>query len=149
MMNESDQIFPMSRQNTAKHLEEIQLKAGIKKPITPHKFRHAQATDMVKRNYTEAIIRAKLAWKSGSRMPARYQHLNTNAVIEATLRNGGKLPDKTPITEIKEADKITLVDAAMQFSKLTEENKTLKAQLTEQQQANDFIMRVLKDKGLI
>lgn len=126
MLNESDIVFPMSRQNTAKHLEEIQEKAGITKPITPHKFRHAQATDMVKRNYTDAIIKAKLGWKKNSRMASRYTHLDNQSVIEATLRNGGKIPDSKPITEIKPGNKVTLIDAAMQFSKLSEENRELK-----------------------
>ncbi|MCZ7372040.1 MAG: tyrosine-type recombinase/integrase [Candidatus Methanoperedens sp.] len=126
MMNESDPVFPMSRQNVAWHLVETRDKAGIQKPITPHKMRHAQATDMTKRNYTDAIIKAKLGWKKDSRMPARYIHLSNNAVIEATLRNGGKMPDSIPITEIKQGDKITLVDAAMQFSKLSEENEEIK-----------------------
>jgi site-specific recombinase XerD len=139
MMKESDLIFPMSRQNVALHLEEIKKQAGITKPITPHKFRHAQATDMTKRNYTEAIIRAKLAWKPGSRMPSRYQHLNSNAVVEATLANGGKMPESPALTEVKQGDKITLVDAAMQFSKLSEENVSLKAEM---EKTNEYLKKL-------
>jgi len=134
MMKETDLIFPMSRQGVAKHLEEIQAEAGITKPVTPHKFRHAQATDMTKRNYTEAIIRAKLGWKKDSRMASRYTHLNNNAVVEATLMNGGKMPDQAILTEIKPGAKVTLVDAAMQFSKLTEENQELKTRMEKMEQ---------------
>ena len=136
MMKETDIVFSMCRQGVADNLDKIKKRAGIKKPITPHKFRHAQATDMVKRNYTEAIIRAKLAWKAGSRMPSRYQHLSSNSVVEATLANGGKLIDVAPITEMKSGEKVSLVDAAMQFSKLTEENKELKAKMESQEITN-------------
>ena len=129
MTNENDSIFPLTRQGTANHLDIIKEKAKIEKQVTPHKFRHAQACDMVKRNYTEAIIKSKMGWKKNSNMSSRYIHLDNQAVIDATLRNGGKVMEHKPITEIKQADKITLVEAAGQFLKLSEENKELKEML--------------------
>ncbi|KCZ71082.1 site-specific recombinase XerD [Candidatus Methanoperedens nitroreducens] len=122
-------IFHISASHTQVVLNEISNRAGIKKPVTPHAFRHAQATIMVQQGYNEAIIRKKLGWTPGSTMIARYQHLNDNDVVEATLKNNGKTPEKLIITEIKQAEKITLVDAAMQFSKLSQENETLKTEL--------------------
>jgi integrase/recombinase XerD len=124
----NDIVFHLCYSHTYDTLLEIAQKAGIKKPISPHKFRHAQATDLVKRGYNEAIIRKKLGWTPTSPMIARYQHLNDEDVINATLENTGKLPmTAAPRIEIKEAERVTLVDAAMQFSKLTEDNETLKA----------------------
>lgn len=123
--SQEDKVFHIKHWQSDEKLQEIGKKAGITKPITPHKFRHAQATDLVKRGFNEAIIRKKLGWTPTSPMIARYQHLNDNAVIDATLQNTGKLPITAALTEIKEAEKITLVDAAMQFSKLTEENREL------------------------
>jgi hypothetical protein len=113
-------------------LHRIASDAGITKPIHCHLLRHAQATDMVKRSYNEAIIRKKLGWSSTSPVIARYQHLNDEDVINATLENHDKLPQTAaPRIEIKEADRLSLVDAAMQFSKLTEENSELKTRLDE------------------
>lgn len=130
----SDKIFKLKYTRTSHIIEEAAKKAGIEKSVTPHKFRHAQATDLVKRGYNEAIIRKKLGWTPRSGMIERYQHLNDDDVINATLENTGKLPQTAaPRVEIKEANKITLVEASMQFSKLTEENSELKAKMDAQQ----------------
>lgn len=140
--NQDDLIFPIKHTAIALHLHEIAEKAGITKPVTPHKMRHAQATDLVKRGYNEAIIRKKLGWTATSGMIARYQHLNDEDVINATLENTGKLPQTTaPRTEIKEAGKVTMVEAAMQFSKLSDENAALKEQMVKQQADMDDMKR--------
>jgi hypothetical protein len=56
-------------------------------------------------------------------MPANYQHLHDDDVINATLEMAGKAIPKTAVRkELKEADKVSLTDAPMQFSKLAEEN---------------------------
>jgi integrase/recombinase XerD len=128
-----DKVFRLCYSQNLRIIENLAVQAGITKPVTCHKFRHAQATDLVKRGYNEAIIRKKLGWTPTSDMIARYQHLNDEDVINATLENTGKLPQTAaPRTEIKEADKLTLVDAAMQFSKLSEENQELKDQSNKQ-----------------
>lgn len=133
-----DNLFKLGYSQTARIIADIAAQAGINKKVTCHKFRHAQATDLVKRGYNEAIIRKKLGWTPTSDMIARYQHLNDEDVINATLENNGKLPQTAaPRTEIKEAERMSLVDAAMQFSKLTddlqqekEKNEALTARLT-------------------
>lgn len=128
-----DRVFKMSYAQTWRVLNQIAKDAGINKPISPHKLRHAQATDMVKRSYNEAIIRKKLGWTPTSPMIARYQHLNDEDVINATLENTGKLPQMSSTRiEIKEAERLTLVDAAMQYSKITEENSELRKQMEKQ-----------------
>jgi len=149
-----DFIFHIQNTHTHEMLDKIGKEAGIDKPVSPHKFRHAQATDMVKRSYNEAIIRKKLGWSATSLMISRYQHLNDSDVINATLKNTGKLPQTAaPRTEIKEADRLSIVDAAMQFSKLSQENQELKSRLDEMEEQRkeqtDFIMRMLKDKNII
>ncbi|MCE8425912.1 MAG: tyrosine-type recombinase/integrase [Candidatus Methanoperedens sp.] len=111
-----DTVFRLSYSATILDIKQIAKKAGIEKPISPHKLRHAQATDMVKRAYNEAIIRKKLGWTPTSSMIARYQHLNDEDVINATLENTGKLPQNaSPRIEIKEAERLNFVDAAMRF----------------------------------
>jgi hypothetical protein len=147
-MKKDDTLFKMSEGGIYGTLKEIAKEAGINKPMSCHKFRHAQATDLVKRGYNEAIIRKKLGWSPTSGMIARYQHLNDEDVINATLENSGKLPQTAaPRTEIREADKVTLVDAAMQFSKLTEENQTMKEEMeglkTRQKVLDNFLSEIV------
>jgi integrase len=125
-----DIVFPLKEPWTLTILKEIGKKAGITKHVNPHAFRHASATLMVQQGYNEAIIRTKLGWTKTSSMIGRYQHLNDNAVVEATLRNNGKIPSKIIMSEIKEAEKINLVDAGMQLTKLSEENLQLKAEIS-------------------
>ena len=108
--------------------------AGIEKHITPHKFRHAQATDMVRRGYQETIIRKKLGWTGSSNMIERYQHIVDDDVINATLEKTGTDIPRRPITNLKQAESLKIVDASMQLSKLSEENQELKERLAEQDQ---------------
>lgn len=127
-----DGIFNLNKKTTYDMLNVIGKKAGITKKVNHHRFRHAQATDMVKRGYNEAIIRKKLGWTDTSPMPANYQHLHDDDVINATLEMAGKTISKgSARVEIKEPDKISLVNAAGQFSKLTEENQELRSKLNE------------------
>ena len=129
-----DIVFSVGNWASNDMLHNIATKAGITKPVNCHEFRHAQATAMVQLGYNEAIIRKKLGWSQTSGMIARYQHLNDEDVINATLSNTGKIPKTAVRTEIKEAEKLSLVDAAMQFTKLSEENSGLKTRLDEMEQ---------------
>ncbi len=131
----NSEVFHVKNKQSNDMLHQIAGIAKIKKPISCHKMRHAQCTDMVKRSYNEAIIRKKLGWSPTSAMIARYQHLSNEDVINATLENTGKLPQTAaPRVEIKEAERMSLVDAAMQFSKLSEDNETLKAKISEMEE---------------
>lgn len=142
-----DVVFKIQIWQTNNMLRIIGKEARIKKPLSAHKFRHAQATDLVRRGYNEAIIRKKLGWSPTSSMIARYQHLNDEDVINATLENTGKLPiTAAPRTEIKEAERMSLVDAAMQFSKLTEENETLKADMEDMKRKMETFAAILAAK---
>lgn len=129
-----DIVFWKVYSQTYQTLSKISKDAGIKKPMSPHKFRHAQATSMVQLGYNEAIIRKKLGWSPTSSTIARYQHLSDTDVIDATLSNTGKMPKTAVRTELKEAEKLTLVDAASQFSKLSSENEEFKAKMDKMEQ---------------
>jgi integrase/recombinase XerD len=66
-LSKGDYLFPgrvkgeaLSHTQSWRMLKQIAKKAGIDKPMSAHKFRHAQATDMVLRNYQESVIRKKL-----------------------------------------------------------------------------------------
>ncbi len=131
-LTDGDYVFKIKTWQTDNMLKIIAKKAGITKPMSAHKLRHAQATDLVRRGYNESIIRKKLGWSPTSPMIARYININDEDVINATLENSGKLPQTaSPRIEIKEAERLSLVDAAMQFSKLTEDNEQLRTSYEE------------------
>lgn len=75
-------IFPKTEGYVRTVLNEIAASAKIKKPANPHRFRHARATDLVKRGTQETIIRKILGWTPDSTMIARYQHTNDNSIVD-------------------------------------------------------------------
>jgi len=55
-----DFLFNISDVTAWRIVSGLGKKAGIEKPISSHKLRHAQATYMVRKGYQESIIRAKM-----------------------------------------------------------------------------------------
>jgi integrase/recombinase XerD len=53
-----DVVFNFGYEYTYLMIRDIAKKAGITKPVSPHKFRHAQATELVKLGIHEAIVAA-------------------------------------------------------------------------------------------
>ncbi len=128
-MKKDDRLFPRDDCSIREMLGKIAKKAGITKPVNPHAFRHSQASDMVKRGYNESILRKKLGWTPDSKMIGRYVHLNDDDVINASLAMAGKDIPKHPIVNLKQAEPLKIADAALQLSKLSEENAELKAEV--------------------
>ncbi|MEM3637268.1 MAG: site-specific integrase [Conexivisphaerales archaeon] len=65
---------PMSYQQVMKMLKETARRAGVKKRIYPHLFRHSAATRDAK-YLTESELKVKYGWVGDSRMAATYVHL--------------------------------------------------------------------------
>ncbi len=128
-LTKENKLFPISKSWANTMLKRIGKNAEIEKPITCHKFRHAQATDMVLRGYQESIIRKKLGWTDDSGMIARYQHLVDDDVIDATLEKNGQEIKKHPIVNVNTAEPLNIIDAGVQLRKLTEDNEELKNRL--------------------
>ncbi len=122
-LGRADLLFSIKRPQAHTMLNKIAKKAGIDKPMSPHKFRHAQATDMVIRGYQESIIRKKLGWTDDSRMLSRYEHIVDTDVIDATAEKAGTDIPRQPMINIKQAESLKIADASLQMSKLSEENK--------------------------
>jgi integrase/recombinase XerD len=76
------------------HLKRIAEKAGIKKRIHPHLFRHSRSTHLAK-HLTEAQMKQYLEWVQGSDMAAIYVHLSGRDVDNALLRMHGIVTEDT------------------------------------------------------
>lgn len=127
----TDRVFDLTDVAVWIMLKKIAEKAGIEKPVSAHKFRHSQATDMVLRGYNDSIIRKKLGWSQDSKVVSRYTHLCDNDVIDATLAMAGTEIPKKPIETMKQAESLKIANASMQLSKLSEDNKALTAEILE------------------
>lgn len=136
-LTKGDVLFPVKRSAVHVMLNKIAKKAGIDKPISPHKFRHAQAVDMLKRGYQDQITKKKLGWKENSRELGRYSHVVNNDVINATLAMAGADIPRQPVANLKQAESLKIADTSMQLSKLNEENEMLKGEISGLKNQND------------
>jgi len=69
-------------------LKELARRAGIKKRVNPHSFRHARATHLA--NFlTEAQMKQYFGWVQGSEMASIYVHLSGRDVDNALLKLNG------------------------------------------------------------
>lgn len=78
----------MGHRNIMKIIEYSANRAGIKKPVNPHHFRHSRAT-YVANHLTEAQMKEYFGWVQSSKMAARYVHLSGKHVDNAILRMHG------------------------------------------------------------
>lgn len=142
---DEDTIFHVENWTVNMMLKKIAEKAGITKPVSCHRFRHAQATELVRLGMQEAIIRKKLGWTPTSSMISRYQHLTDEDTIEATLEvNGRRQSQKMPREEMKEAKPLSIDQAANKLFQLEEENEALKEQQEKQQAEMETMKRQME-----
>jgi hypothetical protein len=85
----------LTYQYTKNHLAKIAKRAGIKKHITPHLFRHSRVTNMLKAGFSESSIKL-MAWGSlSSEQLSRYAHLaNADIDREVARVNGIDIEEK-------------------------------------------------------
>lgn len=74
-------------------LDKLGKKAGIKKKLNPHNFRHSRATHLAN-HLTEAQMKEFFGWTQGSDMAAIYVHLSGRDVDDAILNVYGMKTDK-------------------------------------------------------
>jgi len=125
----NDRIFDVTKNTVFKAFLRIGAKAGITKRVNPHAFRHAQATDMVRRGYQETIIRKKLGWTPTSPMIARYQHITDTDLFDATLEKSGLDVPKKIITNLKQAEPLKIADTSMVINKIVSDNEELREKM--------------------
>ncbi|VVB65820.1 Tyrosine recombinase XerA [Candidatus Gugararchaeum adminiculabundum] len=73
-------------------LRSAKRRAGIKKRVYPHLFRHSRATHLAK-EFTEQELKVIFGWSGTSRMPATYVHLSGGDIDRKMLEKRGLLPN--------------------------------------------------------
>jgi site-specific recombinase XerD len=69
-------------------ITELAKKAGIKKRVHPHLFRHSRATNLAK-HFTDAQMNQYFGWVQGSGMPSTYIHLSGKDLDGTLLKMHG------------------------------------------------------------
>jgi integrase/ribosomal protein L40E len=94
----------MEYQCVHKLLQVLAARAGIKKRVYPHLFRHSRATALASK-LTEAQMKEYFGWVQASYMASVYVHLSGRDVDDALLALQGL---KKPDTKVEEALKLRL-----------------------------------------
>ncbi|MDE1871354.1 MAG: tyrosine-type recombinase/integrase [Candidatus Micrarchaeota archaeon] len=74
-------------------LQRLSKEAKINKPVHPHAFRHARASNYANQ-LTEQQLKKHFGWTQSSKMAAVYVHLNDKDMDEAVMRANGVNPQK-------------------------------------------------------
>ncbi len=75
-------------------LNSVAARAGVRKRVNPHSFRHSRATHLAN-HLTEAQMKEYFGWVQGSDMAAVYVHLSGRDVDDALLRMHGVKKEQT------------------------------------------------------
>jgi len=78
-------------------------RAGIKKRVYPHLFRHTRATHLASQ-ITESLLKKHMGWTQSSNMPATYVHLSGQELDKALLKASG-----IQLNEEKKEDKLNVI----------------------------------------
>jgi len=108
----SKALQPMVYKDLHAQIRKIARRAGIKKRIYPHLFRHTRATRLLAK-VPESIGAKYMGWVNGSKMVGIYVHLAQEDVDEAILRmHGIKTNDNGKDLEIKQCPRCMQVNPA-------------------------------------
>ncbi len=133
-------------------------KAGIKKRVYPHLFRHSQATHMAN-IMTESAMKEYFGWTQNSGMAGIYVHMSGKVTDEAILRANGlainKEIKKPALEPIKCLKCKTINEATNRFCKLCglplskEEAERILQEDTKRTQADEIMNKLVSDKDIL
>ncbi len=133
-------------------VQRLAVKAGIKKSVYPHLFRHSRATFLASR-FTEAQMKEHFGWTQSSEMAATYVHLSGRDVDDALLKihNLAKTEEnKPPVLDVKLCLRCREKNAPVSkfcFKCGTPLDAGLMAQVEDERKAGDDVLNALmKDR---
>ena len=85
--------YPLDYAGIRRLLKILAKRAGVKKRVNPHSFRHARATHLAN-NLTEAQMKEYFGWTQGSEMASIYVHLSGRDVDNALLKMHGLVKEE-------------------------------------------------------
>ena len=78
--------------NVCSILKRSAKKAGVTKPVSPHKLRHSRATFLSGKRHSDQVMRQIFGWSENSPMPSHYSHLSSLDVQKALMQDSGLIP---------------------------------------------------------
>ena len=89
--NSRDPRKPMRYQSVRKILNNLSKKAGLRRRITPHMFRHTRASILAKAGVSPYTMNKVMGWSTDSKMWRTYLHITQKDAVDEVLR---KIVDK-------------------------------------------------------
>jgi integrase len=97
----SNQNNPITYEAIYKHISRLAERAGIKKKVTPHIFRHTRITDLINKKVPESVIKTMMWGSLTTDMFACYAHLTNENIDNAILEQAGiKKLDNAPKSKV-------------------------------------------------
>lgn len=107
----------MSYPMLSKLLKTLKKRVELKKPLSPHKMRHARLTHLAERNWGDQRLKVFAGWTPGSRMAERYIHLCGRDLKNAMLETYG-VEETKPKAVVLESKKCRRCDTLNEPSNL-------------------------------
>lgn len=77
-------------------------RAGIRKRVTLHLFRHSRATELAAKGWTEAQLRKWFGWSVTSGTPTIYVHIGQSDIKKKVFEEHGLLSEQESIEELQQ-----------------------------------------------
>jgi hypothetical protein len=148
-----DIIFNKDYRYMARHILKIKERAVATCPSLTHKkvsfhmFRHASATESVRRNIRMVTLKHKYGWSEKSTVYNRYLHLSDTDHNEEIMRIAGKEgTSRVPVTNIKEDEIVSLTTTADLVFELERKMTEKDSELADIREKQEQITRTEEDQ---
>jgi hypothetical protein len=147
-----DIIFNKDYRYMARHIHKIKERAVISCPsltykkVGFHMFRHASATESVRRNIRISTLKHKYGWSEKSNVYNRYVHLSETDHLEEIMRIAGKEgTSRVPTVNIKEDELASITSTADLVFELERKMAEKDTELADIRQKQEQITRIEED----